>query len=172
MQLFNDIYIINESKEAKLGVLLCDIALDNEDQAQKLFEYYQIIRSQKVASPHEIIFNLIKILDSNVNHFSSLINNFEEEQISSINGILYSEFKQLLKQSDFKTLFENSIFSTKIIFTKKSDFYEFLNLLIDNDLTELSMQYIETIKSDMIYDSEIQKIIKRVLDSDARKNKK
>lgn len=172
MRLFNDVYIVNASKEAKLGILLCDVALDNDDQAQKLFEYYQIIKSQKASSPQEVIFNLIKILDSNVNHFSSLINDFEEEQINNINGILYSEFKQLLKDNDFKTLFEYSIFSTKIVFTKKSDFYEFLNLLIDNDLTELSMQYIETIKSDMIYDNEMQKIIKRVLDSDAKKNKK
>ncbi len=62
------------------------------------------------------------------------------------------------------------MFSTKIVFVKKSDFYEFLNLLIDNDLSDISMQYIETLKGDIIYDSEMQKIIKRALKANDNKH--
>ncbi len=165
MQLFNNIIIDNpDNKEARLGILLCDMANDNEEQAQKLFEYYQLTRVQKIANAEDSIINLINILDKNTNHFVALLNNYEEAQMNDIDGILYSDFKRIVKdKNDFKTIFEYAMFSTKIIFTKKSDFYEFLNLLIDNGMGNISMQYIESLNSDIVNDNEIQKIIKRVI---------
>ena len=164
MRFFNDIYIDNpNNKEAKLGILLCDVALDNEEQGQKLFEYYQVIKAQKVPFPQDVIFNLVKLLDDNSNNFVSLVNNIETKEAGELDGILYDDFKELLENNDFKTMFEYSMLSTKIIFTKKSDFYEFLNLLIDNGLAEMSMQYIETLKNEIIYDAAIQKIIHKAL---------
>ena len=165
IQLFNDVIIDNpENKEAKLGLLLCDMASDNEEQAQKLFEYYQLTKAQKKADAEEGIINLINILDKNTNHFVALLNEYEEAQMNDIDGILYSDFKKIANdKNDFKKIFEYVMFSTKIIFTKKSDFYEFLNLLIDNGMSNISMQYIESLSSDITSDSEIQKIIKRAL---------
>ncbi len=165
IQLFNDVIIDNpENKEAKLGLLLCDMASDNEEQAQKLFEYYQLTKAQKKADAEEGIINLINILDKNTNHFVALLNEYEEAQMNDIDGILYSDFKKIANdKNDFKKIFEYAMFSTKIIFTKKSDFYEFLNLLIDNGMSNISMQYIESLSSDITSDSEIQKIIKRAL---------
>ena len=165
MQLFNDIIIENpDNKEAKLGILLCDMANDNEEQARKIFEYYQLTKIQKVANAEDGILNLINILDKNTNYLVSLLNEYEEAQINDIDGILYSDFKKLLDdKNDFKRIFEYAMFSTKIIFTKKSDFYEFLNLLIDNGLSNISMQYIENLNSDTISDNEKQKIIKKAL---------
>lgn len=165
LKFFNEALILDsESKEAQMGILLCDVAQDNEDQAQKLFEYYQLTKSQKLPSPEENIINLIGILDRNTNHFVAMLNDYEESQINDIDGILYSDFKKLIEVGEnFKQIFEYAMFSTKIIFTKKSDFYEFLNLLIDNGLGDISMQYIESLKGDIINDSEIQKIIKKAL---------
>ncbi|RDU57365.1 tetratricopeptide repeat protein [Helicobacter sp. MIT 99-5507] len=165
MKLFNEIVIINpDNKEAKLGILLCDMANDNEEQAQKIFDYYQLTKIQKVANAEDGILNLINILDKNTNYFVSLLNKYEEAQINDIDGILYSDFKKLLDdKNDFKKIFEYAMFSTKIIFTKKSDFYEFLNLLIDNGLSNISMQYIENLSSDITSDNEMQKIIKKAL---------
>lgn len=165
MKLFNEIIITNpDNKEAKLGILLCDMANDNEEQAQKIFDYYQLTKIQKAANAEDGILNLINILDKNTNYFVSLLNKYEEAQINDIDGILYSDFKKLLDdKNDFKKIFEYAMFSTKIIFTKKSDFYEFLNLLIDNGLSNISMQYIENLSSDITSDNEMQKIIKKAL---------
>ena len=110
MRFFNDIYIDNpNNKEAKLGILLCDVALDNEEQGQKLFEYYQVIKAQKVPFPQDVIFNLVKLLDDNSNNFVSLVNNIETKEAGELDGILYDDFKQLLENNDFKTMFEYSM---------------------------------------------------------------
>lgn len=163
LRLFNEV-LLGDSNNivAKMGILLCDIAFENEEQAQKLFDYYQLTKSQNLQNPEENIINLIHILDKNANHFVTLLHDYEEAQINDIDGILYQDFKNMLsEQNDFKKMFEYAMFSTKIVFTKKSDFYEFLNLLIDNNLASFSLQYIESLKNDIIYDNEIQKIIKR-----------
>lgn len=165
LRLYNDIALENENhKEAKIGVLLSDVALENEDQAQKLFEYYQILKLQKISGAEDNILNIINLLDRNTNHFAALVNDFEEAKIHDIDGILYSDFKKMVSASSFKKIFEYAMFSTKIVFTNKGDFVEFLDLLVENDLPHISLQYIETLEGDIIYDSKIQGILKKALE--------
>ncbi|RDU64156.1 hypothetical protein [Helicobacter sp. MIT 14-3879] len=166
MNLYNEVIINNtDSKEAKIGILLCDIASDNEEQAQKIFEYYQILKAQKIKDSADNILNIINLLDKNTNSFAAFINDFEEAKINDIDGILYSDFKKLITSSnDFKKMFEYAMFSTRIVFTKKGDFIEFLELLIENDLSDISIKYIETLDKEIIYDSKIQSILKKALD--------
>lgn len=165
INLYNDIIIkYPESKEAKIGILLCDVASENEEQAQKLFEYYQILKAQKTSNAEDNILNLISILDKNANNFVAMINDFEESKINDIDGILYSDLKKIYKDSDdFKKIFEYAMFSTKIIFTKKDDFYEFLNLLISNNLEDVAIKYIESLNKEVIFDAKIQQILNRAL---------
>ena len=72
--------------------------------------------------------------------------------------------------SNFKKIFEYAMFSTKIIFTNKGDFVEFLDLLVENDLPHISLQYIETLDSEIIYDGKIQGILKKALEKMGRES--
>lgn len=165
LRLYNDLILDDENnKEAKIGVLLSDVAVENDEQAQKLFEYYQILKLQKINGAEDNILNIINLLDRNTNHFATLVNDFEEAKINDIDGILYSDFKKLCRASSFKKIFEYAMFSTKIVFTNKGDFVEFLDLLVENDLPHISLQYIETLEGDIIYDSKIQGILKKALE--------
>ncbi len=70
--------------------------------------------------------------------------------------------------------FEDLIFSTKIIFTNKNEFYEFLNQLVENNYQDMSMEYIEymeSLKKSVIYDKEIEKILQKVADDNQKKRK-
>lgn len=165
MALYNEILIAEpEHKEAKMGAILCDVAKDNEEQAHKLFEYYDIIKSQNTTEPEEVIITLVGILDKNTEHFAELVEDFEANKADDIDGILYSDIKKMAQnKGDFKRIFEDAMFSSRIIFTKKSEFYEFLNLLIDSGFSEVSMRYIENLSEDIKSDLEMQKIIKKAL---------
>ncbi len=164
MRLYNDLIMErSDLKEARIGILLSDIASENEEQAQKLFEYYQILKLQKVKDSEDNILNIINLFDRNSNHFAMLVNDFENAKINDIDGILYSDFKEIVRGSDFKKIFEYAMFSTKIIFTSKGDFVEFLDLLVQNDLSHISLQYIETLDTSSFYDNKIQDILKKAL---------
>lgn len=167
MRIYNDLLLQNLppnfERRAKIGVLLSDIAFENEEQAQKLFEYHQILRLQKIEDCDENILHIIELFDKNANHFAELINDLEMAKINDIDGILYSDFKKL-SNGNFRKIFEYAMFSTKIIFTSKGDFIEFLELLVENDLSDISLQYIDGLDSASFYDERVQNILKKALE--------
>lgn len=167
MRIYNDLLLQNLppnfERRAKIGVLLSDIAFENEEQAQKLFEYHQILRLQKIRDCDENILHIIELFDKNANHFAELVNDLEMAKINDIDGILYSDFKKL-SNGNFRKIFEYAMFSTKIIFTSKGDFIEFLELLVENDLSDISLQYIDGLDSASFYDGRVQNILKKALE--------
>ena len=168
LQIYNDLLLQNLEqsfeRRAKIGVLLSDIAMENEEQAQKLFEYHQILRLQKIKDCDENILHIIELFDKNANHFAELICDFESAKINDIDGILYSDFKQFA-HGDFRKAFECAMFSTKIIFTNKDDFIEFLENLVENDFSDISLQYIEGLDGASFYDERVQNILKKALEN-------
>jgi hypothetical protein len=75
------------------------------------------------------------------------------DRIEYEDGILYSDFKNLLSEgADFKETFENIMFSTRVIITDKEDFIDFLDKLIENGFAEMALTYLENALS--IYPSD------------------
>lgn len=70
-----------------------------------------------------------------------------------MNGILYVDFKCLSLERGFKEVFEDLMFSFRVIFDNKEDFYEFLKELNYYGYYELVINYIENMYEDFfIYD--------------------
>lgn len=160
--------------ESTIGVLLADMAQDFEDQAVGLYEYYQILLSQEVskAKAREQILKTIKSFDASTNNIFSVFRHLENLRADSFDGILYRDFKQIVKEKNsFKEAFEDLIFSTKIIFTSRGEFYEFLNQLVENDYQDMSMEYIESLRKNIAYDGEIAKILQKVAHANQKKHK-
>ncbi|WP_281651589.1 hypothetical protein [Helicobacter bilis] len=160
--------------ESTIGILLADMAEDFEEQAVGLYEYYQILLSQEIskAKAREQILKTIKSFDKSTNSIFSMLKHLESLRADSLNGILYEDFKQITKEKkNFKEAFEDLMFSSKIIFTSKNEFYEFLNELIDNDYQDISMEDIDSLKKNIIYDGEIEKILQKVANDNRKKHK-
>ncbi|RDU60776.1 hypothetical protein [Helicobacter marmotae] len=163
-----------DNTESLIGLLLSDIAQDFEEQALNLYEYYQVLLSQEVSKQkaREQILKTIENLDKNTNNVLALLRDIEHLRAECIEGILYQDFKRIAQErQNFKQTFEDLMFSTKIVFTHKNEFYEFLSELIDNDYQDLSLEYIETLKKGIAYDSEIEKILQKVLNGNCKKHK-
>ncbi len=78
---------------------------------------------------------------------------------------------RIYAEKSFKEIFEDLIFSTKIIFLNKYEFYEFLNQLIENGYQDMSLEYIESLRKNIVYDSEIEKILQKVTDDNHKNHK-
>ncbi|MCX2716661.1 hypothetical protein OQH61_02805 [Helicobacter sp. MIT 21-1697] len=163
--------------ESTIGVLLSDMAQDFEEQALGLYEYYQILLSQEItkSKAREQMLKTIRSFDKSTNKIFNMIKHIENLRADAINGILYQDFKQIVQdKQSFKEAFEDLIFSTKIIFTNKNEFYEFLNQLVENNYQDMSMEYIEymeSLRKSVIYDKEIEKILQKVADDNQKKRK-
>lgn len=133
--------------EAKIGVYLSDLGIESEEEAQALFDYYQMIKGEK-ENAVDIIDGLIENLDSSKHKLQELLVEPIEEQIEYSDGIRYSDFQELVKQrGSFKKTFEDIMFSTKVVITNKDEFIDFVTQLANEGFDEMALGYLDASSS-------------------------
>jgi len=129
--------------EARIGVYLSDLGAESEEEAQALFDYYQMIKTEK-ENAVDIIDGLIDSLDSSKHDIQELLFNPIEEQIEYGDGIRYSDFLALVEsRGSFKKTFEDIMFSTKVIITDKDEFIDFVTKLANEGFDEMALGYLD-----------------------------
>ena len=129
--------------EAKIGAYLSDLGSESEDEAQALFDYYQVIKGEN-QNAVEIIDGLIENLDSTKHKLHELLEQPIEEQIEYSDGIRYSDFTALVaSRGSFKKTFEDIMFSTKVVITNKDEFIDFVTQLSNEGFDEMALGYLD-----------------------------
>ncbi|AFI05895.1 hypothetical protein [Helicobacter cetorum] len=169
LRLFSEALFLDTSdNKAKVGALLSDIALDFPKEAHSFYELYQsLIAMQKRSLKHqaeEQILNLIASFDEGLNKMTEAIDTQIHQKGEELNGILYADFKRLSLERGFKEAFEDLMFSTRVIFDNKEDFYQFLQELNHYGYHELAINYIENMhEGSYIHDSFLCAILEEAL---------
>ena len=133
--------------EAKIGVYLSDLGVESEEEAQALFDYYQVIKSEK-ENAVDIIDGLIDSLDTSKQYIHELLLNPVQEQIDYGDGIRYSDFLILIEsRGSFKKAFEDIMFSTKVVITEKDEFIDFVTQLAHGGFDEMALNYLDATTS-------------------------
>ncbi len=65
-------------------------------------------------------------------------------------------------RGSFKEAFEDIMFSTKVIISRKEDFVDFLAKLIENGFVEISLNYLESAVTLFPNDEQLLTLIKKV----------
>ena len=129
--------------EAKIGVYLSDLGSDSEEEAQALFDYYQIIKSEK-ENAVDIIDGLIDSLATSKKQIQDLLVKPAEEEIEYSDGIRYSDFIALVEsRGSFRQTFEDIMFSTKVIISNKDEFIDFVKKLSTEGFDEMALAYLD-----------------------------
>ena len=130
--------------EAKVGIYLSDIGTENEEEAQSLFDYYQAIKNKEPEAA-QIVHEIIDSIDVTKNTLSELMNEQLKYQAEYEDGILYSDFKELIEnRGSFKSAFEDIMFSTKVIITEKEDFIDFIKNLAREGFEKMALEYLDS----------------------------
>ena len=133
--------------EAKIGVYLSDLGIESEEEAQALFDYYQVIKSEK-SNAVDIIDGLIDSLDSSKKQIHQLLMDPLEEQVEYGDGIRYSDFLVLIEsRGSFREAFEDIMFSTKVVITDKDEFIDFVTQLAKEGFDEMALGYLDATTS-------------------------
>ena len=133
-----------ELEEAKIGIYLSDLGLENSDDAQALFDYYQVLKEEKKEDAADIIDNLIHTLDTAKNSLQELLITPIKEQADYEDGIRYEDFMHLVEtRGDFKKAFEDIMFSTKVVITEKSEFIDFIRHLATEGFEDMALNYLD-----------------------------
>ncbi len=121
--------------DAQIGVFLCDIGLESADEAQALYDYYQIIKSEQDDAP-EVMANLLSTLDISQGKVAELLNE-TVDKAEYKDGIGYKDFLKFIEnRGDFKQAFEDVMFSTRVILKNKQEYILFISKLIEKNQIE------------------------------------
>ncbi len=133
--------------EAKIGVYLSDLGIESGEEAQALFDYYQVIKSEK-ENAVDIIDGLIDSLDTSKQYIQDLLLKPMEEQVEYGDGIRYTDFQALVEsRGSFREAFEDIMFSTKVIITEKDEFIDFVTQLANEGFDEMALGYLDATTS-------------------------
>ncbi len=151
------------SKEAYNGVILSEMAMSGEGGAEALFDYYEILKEEDRESADVIMRDILQNMDGSLEKLSEVFAEPLRDRLEYEDGILYEDFKTIINEGEsFKVTFENIMFSTRVIITKKEDFIDFLNNLIDNDFAEMALTYLENALSVYPSDELLRKLLKKL----------
>jgi tetratricopeptide (TPR) repeat protein len=151
------------SKEAYNGVILSEMAMSGEGGAEALFDYYEILKDQDKESADIIMDEILQNIDGTLDKLGQVFAEPLRERLEFEDGILYEDFKKLLDDgNDFKETFENIMFSTRVIITKKEDFVDFLDNLIEHGFSEMALTYLENALSIYPSDTVLRKLLRKL----------
>jgi len=151
------------SKEAYNGVILSEMAMSGEGGAEALFDYYEILKEDDREQADFIMEEILQNMDGSLEKLSEVFAEPLRDRLELEDGILYQDFKAIIDEGDsFKETFENIMFSTRVIITKKEDFIDFLDNLIDNDFQEMALTYLENALSVYPSDELLRKLLKKL----------
>ncbi|WP_300674044.1 hypothetical protein [Helicobacter sp. UBA3407] len=124
------------AKQSLYFTMLCmlsDMALEYEDEARALFEYYQVIHNKNNLEAEEIVLEMIE--------------NFEVHSA----------------KVGFKEAFEDLMFSSKIIFTNKNEFLFFVRNLVKFGFEDIAINYFENAGNLLFYDKDFMRLYRKIL---------
>jgi len=129
--------------EAKIGVYLSDLGIENAEEAQALFAYYQVIKTEK-DNAVEIIEGIINSLENSKQQLQELLVDPIKEQVEYGDGISYNDFLSLIEsRGSFRKAFEDIMFSTKVVITNKDEFIDFVTQLANEGFYEMALGYLD-----------------------------
>lgn len=151
------------SKEAYNGVILAEMAMSGEGGAEALFDYYEILKEDDKEQADFIMEEILQNMDGSLEKLSEVFSEPLRDRLEVEDGILYQDFKDIIDGGEsFKETFENIMFSTRVIITRKEDFIDFLENLIDHDFQEMALTYLENALSVYPSDLLLRKLLKKL----------
>ncbi len=151
------------SQEAYNGVILAEMALSGEGGAEALFDYYEVLKEEDKEQADIIMSEILKNMDGSLEKLREVFAEPLRDRVEFEDGILYKDFKTLVDEGgDFKEIFENIMFSTRVIITQKEDFVDFLDNLIEHDFAEMALTYLENALSVYPSDKLLRKLLKKL----------
>ncbi|MBR8461588.1 histidine kinase [Campylobacter sp. faydin G-24] len=152
MLYFSLAYESSKDRNLLFFIQICSLAQDSPEEARTLFEYF--LNKDKFG---EIDTNLDEILEILESKF------YIDTEIEEQDAISYEDFKRAVAhEGSFKRVFENIMFSTRVMISKKDDFLEFLQDLIKNNFLEMSMNYLESAAVMFSGDERIDMLLKEI----------
>ncbi|WP_321314350.1 hypothetical protein [Halarcobacter sp.] len=162
-----------ENKEYPIYALFCDIASEDEEKAQSLFDYFAVAKNENIDDAIAYVEDVVNAYDGDVDKMMQILEELTSSTVDSLDAIRYEDFKRLIiSRGSFRIAFEDIMFSTKVAIETKEDFFDFVDKLIENDFNSTAYSYLDGFNDYFSYDSKIEELYKKLEDKKIATNHK
>ena len=149
--------------EYQLYALFCDIASEDSNKAQELFDYFIIKKEEDFSNAIEFIKNSIDAYDGDQELILRMIQDVTKQSVESLDAIEYEDFLQLEKaRGSFRVAYEDIMFSTKVAIQSKDDLVDFINKLIENGFDTTAYSYLDGFNEVFSYDKDLTTLYEKL----------
>ncbi|QDF28210.1 hypothetical protein [Halarcobacter anaerophilus] len=152
-----------KNREYPIYALFCDIASEDEEKAQSLFDYFAVTKDENLDEAIAYVENVVNAYDGDVDKMMEILQELTTSTVESLDAIKYEDFKKLIEsRGSFRIAFEDIMFSTKVAIETKEDFFDFVDKLIENDFNSTAYSYLDGFNEYFSYDSKIEELYKKL----------
>jgi hypothetical protein len=146
-----------QTKDAEIGACLSNVGLDSDEDAQALFDYYQLLKESGEEAT-EIIYDLLEAFyESRTLAQEAILGLIENNEVDE--GISYRDFLNLVEtKGSFQEAFEDTMFSTKVVIQSKSEFMKFIKQLVKFGYEEKALKYLDNLADSFGNDQDIYQL--------------
>ena len=153
----------SEDREARLGAILSEMALEQEEEAVALFDFYEVEKNRDENSAEKKIEEILSSVDEGFEHLNTIFNQNIDEMMDESDTINYDDFLQHIAiRGSFKEAFEDIMFSSKVLINEKDNLLDFIDKLIQNDFKEIAFNYIEGAANLFPDDEKLKKLLYKI----------
>jgi tetratricopeptide (TPR) repeat protein len=142
--------------EYLIYALFCDLASENEEQAQELFDYFSVQKQLDFDVAVEHVKTTVEAYDGDNEQMLQLLKKITTESIDTLDAIEYTDFLNLVQtRGSFREAYEDIMFSTKVAITSKKELIDFIDKLIENNFNTTAYSYLDGYGNVFAYDEDV-----------------
>ena len=148
--------------EYQLYAVFCDIASEDDEKGQSLFEYFSIQKELDFNHAIKYIQDTIGAYDGNNDLMMQIIKEISTQTVESLDAIDYCDFLELVAaRGSFRIAYEDIMFSTKVAIKSKEDLIDFIGQLIDHNFITTAYSYLDGFNNLFTYDKDLIDLYER-----------
>ncbi|HIP12237.1 MAG TPA: hypothetical protein EYG73_05915 [Arcobacter sp.] len=142
--------------EFQIYALFCDIASEDEQKAQSLFEHFSIHKELDFEAAITQIQETINAFDGDNDLMIKLLHDISTQNLESLDAIDYVDFLELVESREsFRVAYEDIMFSTKVAIKSKEDLVSFIDQLIEHDFDTTAYSYLDGFNEVFSFDKDL-----------------
>ena len=148
--------------EYQLYAVFCDIASEDDEKGQSLFEYFSIQKELDINHAIKYIQDTIGAYDGDNELMMQIIKEISTQTVESLDAIDYIDFLELVEsRGSFRIAYEDIMFSTKVAIKSKEDLIDFIEQLINHNFVTTAYSYLESFNNLFAYDQDLINLYER-----------
>ena len=149
--------------EYQIYALFCDIAYEDEQRAQNLFDYFTVQKDINFEEAVQYVQDSINAFDGDAELLAKMVQDVATQTIETLEAIDYEDFLELeTSRGSFKTAYEDIMFSTKVAIQSKENLVDFINKLIENGFDTTAYSYLDMFNEIFSYDKDLTELYEKL----------